>query len=545
MPRRKKTEVNIDPEEESFIVINTASTPKPVSTEDPMPSIDELAQRAMDRAVREYNWDNKMFSVILDSKGSVNNPTSEYISNLADYPQESLDKTMQIIRIISRMVNIDDIIGKVVESIRTNINTDYRLSFKSEDGRNKSKKLKEARKFIEDFNDAIKLKRIIRGKVPRAYQEGNVIMCLRNDGNDWVVDSYPVGLAVLAPYTIGGEPVVLIDINELKTRLQKAGFKTRNGKNMFFPTIETEIEANYPKEVYTAYKSKEPYAQLDVRYTGVVRIGDCDKTYGLSPIFRALNSALILAAFYHSDELNSKARAKKILFQNFKKEVLGEKFDKSPIKEMILSHKELLTAYKQNGSVVYTAPGWVDDLKYVEPKADLIDVKNIAFHQNRELATLGISFLSSESANQSVSTATISLEQLMKTINSITEQFEEIFQKWYENVLQDNGYDPSYAPSIKILDSEALEFKLKKELATFFYSTLNLSMKTTLETLGYDLTEEISRREEENDQKLESVFFPRVSQFNVSKDTPTNGRPPAEEKTEKTQYDQEYNKVRT
>lgn len=541
--RKKEMPQENDMEESGFIVLNTAA---PKQSESAVQiTTDQIAERAMEKAVREYNWDNKLYSVILDNKGSVTNPTSEYIDTLADYPQDDINKTLQIIRIISRMVNIDDVIGKTVEAVKVNINTDYRLSYKTEDGRNKSKKLKDAQTLIADFNDEIKIKRLIRERVPQTYQDGTVIMYLRNEQeNSWSVDIYPLGVALIAPYLIGGEPVVLIDMNELKSRLQKSGFKTRSGKDMFFPTIEKEIERNYPASVYQAFKNKEPYAQLDVRYTGVVRIGNGDRKYGISPIFRALNPSLILQSFYRSDELNSKARAKKILFQNFKKEVLGQNFDKNPTKEMALSHKELLTAYKQSGSVVYTGTGWVDDLKYVEPKSDLIDTKTIAYHLNREMTTLGITFLSSESANQSVSTATISLEQLMKTINSISEQFEEIFKKWYENILQDRGFDPSYAPSIKILDSEALEFALKKELATFLFSVLNLSMKTTLEILGYDLTEEISRRNEENSRKLEEIFTPRASQYTSSGTVAPEkeiGRPKSDEETDKTQYDKTYN----
>jgi hypothetical protein len=535
----------VKPEEEqseNFIVID-ASPPKKTDNEKVL-SLEDIAQRAMESAMREYNFDNKVYSVVLDSKGSAQDPTTEYLTQLADNPQNNLDKILQINRQISRAINIDDVIGKTVEAVRVNINTDYRLSYKKEEGRNKSKKLKDIRGFIDDFNEEIKIKRIIRERVPEAYKNGTVIFYLRNDeGKSWSVDVYPLGVAKVAPYSIGGEPIVLIDINELKSRLQKLGFKTRAGKNMFFPTIGDEIKANYPPEVYQAYVNKEPYAELDIRYSYVVRIGNDGGLYGVSPIFRALPASLILQSFYKSDEVTSRASAKKLLVQIMRENMLGDNGDKRPTTEMAFAHKELLKAYRQSGSVVYSAPAWIESVSYCEPKIGLTDVNIYRYHLNRVMASLGITFLSPESANQSVSTATISLEQLMKAINSIMEQFEDMFKKWYAQVLIDSGYDPTYAPDIKILDSEALEFKLKKELATFVYSQLNLSMRTALEILGYNLEEEVQRREEENQRGFDKIFTPRASQF-TSSGNEKNGRPPAEEETDKTQYDDEYNKTR-
>lgn len=549
MPRRKKIVEQPIQEEyktEDFLVINTSADTEKKENEETVVSVDAIIARQMERAMREYNFDNKISSVILDNSGSITDPTTEFISRLAEYPQDDLEKTRQIISVISKMVNLDDIIGKTVESIRVNINTDFRLSYKTQQGRNKNKKLEEAKKLIDDFNEEIKIRRIIRDKVPDAYQDGTVIMYLRKDAETgWIVDVYPLGVAIIAPYTVGGDPVVLIDMVELKSRLQKVGFKTRAGKNMFFPTIDEEIRQNYPEPVYEAFKNKDPYAKLDVKYTGVARIGNRGKRYGLSPIFRSLSSALILQAFYRSDELNSKARSKKILWQSLKKETLGPQFDRNPANEMAFAHSELLKAYKQKGSVVYTAPAWVEALGYAEPKSDLIDTKTVAYHLNREMSTLGIGFLSMEGANQSVSTATISLEQLMKTINSVTEQFEEIFRKWYMQILIDEENDPSYAPDIKILDSEALAFELKKELATTLYTIFNLSMKTSLEILGIDLEDEKAKRKAENDDKLEQLFFVRSTAYtssgNGKVDPPGNGRPQSKTPTEKNQYDQNYN----
>lgn len=344
---------------------------------------------------------------------------------------------------------------------------------------------------------------------------------------------------------MGGLPIVMINMNELKSRLQllRGKYKDKSGKSLFYQTLDEEIKECYPDEVYQAYLNKNPYAKLDPAYTGVVRVGNRGKKYGLSPLFRALPSSILLQTFRKSDEVNAKARAKKILWQSFKDDVVKADPARNFTKEMAFAHKELRAAYSQPGSVVYSAPSFIGTLAYVNPQSDLIDEKTISHYLSREMATLGIGFLFSSGSNQSVSAASISLEQLMKTINSISEQFEEIFKRWYEVVLKDKGYDPSYAPDIKILDSEALEIKLKMELAKFLYSILNLSMKTTLSVLGYDAEEEKQIRDKENKDGYDTTFSPRAGSFNAPSNQNTDkkaGRPEGEE-NDKQGYDENYN----
>lgn len=547
MPRRKKIEPTVVPQSEpqDFLVLNTSA--KPQKVEDQIVSIETITREALDSAVRSYDFNNKIGSTILESKGSYLEPTIDILDGLADRPQFDLSKILQINSIIAKRINIDDIIGKVVESIYTNVNDEYRHSYKSPDGRNKSKKFEQAKKVIEKFDEEVNTKRIIRENTACAYYEGNAILCLRgNKDAGWCVDYYPLGVAIISPYTVAGERVVMIDMNELKNRLVRSGFKLRNGKDMFFPSVEDELRDNYPEEVYEAYKAKNPYAKLNVARTGLIQIGKLNGFYGVSPIFRALLSSLILQGFYKSDELNSKARSKKILLQ-----ILRQPSNLTPnagldIQGQAYAHKEIIKAYRQPGSVVYTAPNNVEKVEYIEPKADMVNIDTVAFHLNREMSTLGIGFLSMESSNQSVSTAKISLEQLMKTINSITRQIERVFKKFYEQVLIDSGLDPSYAPNISILDSEYLEFSLRKELAQTLYTMFNGSLRTALELLGIDLDDEADRRRKEKEDGLEEVFTPRVSMYTnngkspQSKDSPDNGRPKGEE-NDKQGYDETYN----
>lgn len=545
MPRKKKQMVeSLSQETEDFVVLNTSAKPVDVVKEDT--SVESIVNRAVESAVRSYNFNDKLSSAILDASGSFLTPTIDTLDRLAENPQDDIKKILQINTLVSKRINIDDIIGKVVESIYVNINDQYKLNYPSTQlGKIKQKKFESAKALIDEVNDDVNLSGLIREKTTSTYYEGNCILCLRRDPDaGWLIDSYPLGVGILAPYTVGGEPVVLIDMNELKARLQRAGFKYRSGKNMFFPTIEEEIKANYPPEIYAAYKNKDPYAKLDVEYTGVVRIGNLSRRYGLTPIFRALSSSIVLQSFYKSDEVNSKARSKKILHQILRQQntTTGTNVGLD-ITGQAYAHKELIAAYKNGGSIALTSPNNVEKLEYVEPKSDLVDIKTIVFHLNREMSTLGIGFLSMESNNQSVSTAKISLEQLMKTINAITTQFERIFKKFYRRILIDEGFDPAYAPSIKILDSEYLEFALRKELSVLLYSTFNASLRTALELVGVDYADEVERRKAEEETGISQYFKPRLTAFtNGGNAEPVKegGRPDGEE-TDKKVYDETYN----
>ena len=504
-------------------------------------SDEEFILKELDTSMRTYYFNNKQYSVFLDERGTDETPTTDILNELAISPQDDISKVIRINNIVSKYVNLDDIIGKVVESVYVNINTRYRLSYPEIEGRNKAKKAAAARKTIEDLNNEIKLSRVIREYASRTFQEGTVILYLRSDETGWVVDYFPLGVAFIAPYKIGGEPVVMIDINKLSSKLQKAGLKTKKGKDMFFRTVEEEIKENYPKEVYDAYIAKDTYAKLDVRYSGVLRIGNCGKKYGISPIFRAIPSAVLLQNFYKSDEVNSKARGRKILAQYLKKELLGQAGEKNPFQQQTFSHRELINACNRKGSIFYTAPGYVEKIEYVEPSSDLINTDTITYHLNREMSTLGIGFLSTN-GTQSVSTAKLSLDQLMKTINSIAEQLEELLEKWYQQVLLDEHNLPEYAPRLTIIDSQALDFELQKDLATLLYSTMNLSLRSTLDILGYDVDEEKVRRKAENDADFENIFKARATSFTASGSGDNEGgRPESKEKTNKTEYDDTYN----
>lgn len=538
MPRKPKA-ASTQTECEDFIVVSAQAPPGAEETKEY--SVEQETQRLLEQAMKSYDMLQKQSSAFLTEKGSYTAPTSDELAQLSECPQDDINKILRINSIIGKYSNLDDVLGTVTEAIRINLNTDYRLSYKNVEGRNKSKKADKARDIINSFNKEISIKRQIRELIPRAYMEGTVITYLRRSENSWTLDLFPLGVALISPYNVNGDPVVLVDVNELKSRLIKTGLRTRNGKNMFFDSIEQEVRENFCDEIYQAYLKKEQYAKLDIRYTGVLRIGNCGRKYGVSPALKSLSTSLILETFQKSDMLNAKARAKKVFYQLLDPILLGTDGNKNPIPQQRLAHKEFIDAYKQT-PCLYSASAYVKSIGVLEPKGEMVGKDVILYYLQKQMSSLGIGFTALDS-NSSISSAKISLAQLMRNINSIGESLEEVLEKFYRQILIDEGIPPDYAPSIKIIDSEALEPELKIKLASILYATLNTSLKTTYEVLGLDFEEELMRRREENSNGVDKEFYARESLYTKSGDSPEqdkNGRPKGEE-NDKQDYDENYN----
>ena len=508
----------------------------------------EIAEKWLSEALKKYDPTNRQYSAILNDKSSQNTVTQDVLDTLAKNPQNDVAKIKQINSIVKYYINSDDIIGKVAETIETNVNTESRLSYNSfSNQRNKSKTLEKAKDIIDEFNRGIDLKGFIRKSIPTTYTDGTYIAYLRHDNGDYKIDYFPIGIALISNYSIGNKPVVLIDIEALKSGLANNYPKTKKKKPLFFENMEAEIKANYPQEVYDAYKNKEQYAKLDIRYSAVCRIGNLNGKYGLTPIFRALPSTLMLKTFEDADRITAKANAKKIIFQKLRKEVMGTDYNKDGFEIMAYSHENLMRAFKQQ-TVLVTCPPAVENINYVESKTELTDTNVINSYRTRTLSTLGISFLM-DTSSQSVSTATISVSQLMKTINKIGEQLETILEDWYKQVLSDNGIDAEYAPNITIIDSEQLEMDVRKDLASVLYTTFNASLGTTLGLLGINVEDEAAKRIDEKAKGYDEVFSPRLTAYTNSGSNTTDdiGGRPEDNKTEtvdKKTYDKEYNKTR-
>lgn len=503
-------------------------------------SVSNLSERQL-IAISAYDPKNTNYSVYLNEGVSPSATlTVEEIDKLLTNTQNDLSKVLKINAYNRKLVNQNDIIGKTVESIDTNINTEIKITYgRAEEGRNKKKQLEQFKSLIEDVNEGIKPKRITRNAVSTSYMEGNWIAYLRHEKKDnYTVDFYPLGVCIITDTLYNGEPIVWMDMNELRKRLQKTYKKTKKKKPLMFANMEEEVKNSYPKEVYEAFIAKEDYAILDPKYTGVIRVNNLNRKYGVSPITRAYKDLAMLDTFADTDRINSKAKGKKIIHQKMRKEVMGQDYNKDFFPELSYAHQNFMDAWKQS-TVVVTSPPTIESIAYVEPSVEMTSKDTYNIYRSKALTTLGIQFLM-DSGSQSVSTASISVTQLMRTINSITEQLEDIYKKWYRQIAIDNDYPPQYTPDVEVIDSEQLEFEMKKTLSEFCYNTLGASRETCFSLVGLNLADEAEKRHNEVSKEYDSLFQPYGTAYTKSANSDRQGgRPKSNEDKGKQLYDEE------
>lgn len=468
------------------------------------------------------------------------------IIDLGMSPQTSLPKTMRISSHNLFLANTNDLVGKFIDTIRTNINTEVRLTYEHRgEGRNKKKKFAEIQQLIHDFNDEINIKKIIRESVITAYLTGNWIGYLRRDDDQYVIDEYPLGVVEISPYNIAGNPVVMFNIRQLKNRLRKVYRKTKKNKALFFENMEEEVEANYSSEVVEAFKSNEAYVPLEYSNTGVIRINNMGRPYGCSPLLRAYQGLRVIGNLENSDDINSKARARKVIAQIMRKELIADDPRRDTYPQQAYAHATLASAFSNHTTVLVTCPPTVESLAYIEPSAELISIETHNYYRSKVLSTLGVSYLS-DSDNQSVTTGSISVSQLMKEINSITEQLDNILYRWYRQVLIDNGYDPYYAPHVSVIDSELMSMDMRKSMSDFYYNTLGASRDTIFEMAGLNVKDEAEKRKAEKEEGYDELFVPYGNSYTKSSDDTEetdSGRPESTDNEAKQVYDQETNSV--
>ena len=513
-------------------------------------SLNELSEERMNNVIRNavasYDPENKQYSTYLKISASSETLTVDRIDELARGLQSSLTNVQTVNGIIRNYINKDDLIGITYDAIEANVNTEFKCSFAQfPEQRNKTKQVNYAREVIDDFNTQINVRSLLRAAIPMTYAEGTYIIYLRQKDENYIVDYYPLGIAEISDYLSNGQPVVLINMSKLKSALSKSMLKDKKNKALFFENQETEIQNNYPDEVYQAFKNGDTYAKLDVDHCGVIRIGNMGQKYGVSPLFRALRPALMLETFDISDRVNAKAKAKKIILQQLDPALMGPNNDKKGFAEQVTAHDNLLRAWKQNTVLVTTAP-YVKDIRYVEPKVEMTNIETVKQYRNREMAALGICFFNTD-GQQTVSTAKVSLDQLMKNIGKIAEQIEDVLKRWYRIRLEDAGVDPMYCPDVKVSTTEMMGMEMKKAIAQFLFTTLNCSYRTAYEYMGLHAEDELRKRQAETEEGYDDVFVARQTSYTSTGSSGAGGdsdkktgRPKGEE-TEKQIYDQQRN----
>ena len=511
---------------------------------------EEIARNWMKSALESFDPKNAQYSVYLEDKSQGDNSiTLEDIHKYAQNAQSDLTKILKINSIVRQKINEDDIIGKVYEALIANLNSDVRISFNNLPEKYSKKKKEQAESIIKQFHKETNINDILTSSIPTVYTEGNCVKYLRRKNGHYIIDIYPLGVAIVSDYMENRLNYILIDMNELKDRLQKTTLKTKKNKPLFFGSIEDEIKNNYPPEVYQAFKNKEKYAKLDIKYTGLNRFCNLNRKYGLTPIFKALKPSIMLDNYDKADAINTKAKAKKIIHQVLRKETMGKDYDRKGLEEMAYAHENLVASWK-NQVVLYTSPACVEKIEYVEPSVDTTNISTINQCRSRLTSALGISFLNTD-GEQTVSTATISIKQLMKTINKIAEQEEQILSRWYAVILEENNIPIEYCPTPHILDAELLEFEMKKDLSELLFSKFNCSYSTAYKLVGIDVEDEIAKRKEEKELGYDEILTPHSTSYNSSGNDSEVGRPSGttndgnEVNDSKQEYDENYNQTRT
>lgn len=479
---------------------------------------EEKAKHWMEEALQSFDPTNKQYSVYLNEQsGEDSKLTIEDIKRLARNAQSDLNKILKINSLVRQEINEDDIIGKVYEAVVANLNANVRISFDNLPQKYTKKKKDEAEKLIKRFHKETNINQILSSSIPTVYTEGNCIKYLREKNGHYVVDTYPLGVAIVSDYNVNGNPYILIDIRELTSRLQKTTIKGRKNKPLFFNSIVDEIKNNYPPEVYQAYIDKEHYAKLDIQRCGINRFCNMNRKYGLTPVFKALKPNLMLDTFDEADKINAKAKAKKIIHQVLRSELLGTEGNRKGLEEMAYAHENLVKAFR-NPTVLYTSPPFVEKIEYVEPKVEMSNVDSINQYRSRVTSALGISFLNTD-GKQTISMGNISIKQLMKTINKIAEQEEKILGQWYCLILQENDIPLEYCPTPHILDAELLEFEMRKDLSELLFSKYNCSYSTAYELVGMDVRDEIEKRKQEKELGYEDILSVHPTSYNSSGDS--------------------------
>ena len=471
------------------------------------------------------NYDIKslkhLYDRILENESKSYSTTQEELSRLAKNTQTDMEKIIKINGIVKYNINKDDIIGKTIEVIENNVNTKFTINYPNVNGLNKNAKKKEIKmkeelkKAIEKFNEQIDIPSLIVECVSSVYTEGNYIFYLKGDANTrYGIIKYPLGYVEISNRFIDGEPIVVFNINKLKTEISSSISKYGNMKAKqtvdILKVVEEEVKRDYPNEVYDGYKVGDSYTYLNPERVGVVRINNLGQAYGLTPIFKALSPLLTLETIDATDRKNISAKAKKIIFQKMRKECMdeGRNIDLNAVG---YAQASLLQAM-QNDVVVYTGNPYVESLEILEPQTDPTSNDVVLSNRNRVFNALGISFVTNES-KQSMNTVKISYEDLLKTINKITRPLESVINKFYRQFCAENGFPVEYSPTIKIHDTKLLDIDSLLKLVDLYYSKIGVSYKTVFENLGLDYNEEFSRRKEENDNDLENVFFPHSNSY--------------------------------
>lgn len=489
------------------------------------------------------------FNMALEKETGQFVTTLEDIQNLAKNPQFDREKVKKIYSLLEYYINKDVFLGKTFEVLSNNINTNYRVIYPNSLPEKKGKKqtakdrqvLDLAKKTVEDFIDKIDIRRFIANAVLTVYTRGNFISYLNGDARrGFSIDEYPLDMAEITKMKIGGTNLVTLDTRELKTRMDTEYKKYKNLKSTyefidFKQAILEIIKEEYPEEVVNAVSVNDSVAVLNPQRVGVARINNLKGQYGISPLFKALKSLLMLEQIDSSDSKVIIGKTKKIIFQKLSDKLLdgtspgasGKVFAR---KESNYAQGALLQALTEE-VVVYTGQPFVDSLQIIEPNAQLTDSNVKQQHKDDVINAVGIGFTTNTSSG--VAVTQYIYDDLLKTINKIVKrEIEPILNKYIQVVMNEYGFDVAISPKIEIQSTEMLDLDSLAKVVELYRNKLNLSMETIFEAIGLDVEDETYKRLNENsienpyavngESGLSSIFYPYATSYTMSGSSNSN-----------------------
>ena len=483
------------------------------------------------------------FNMALEKETGQFVTTLEDIQNLAKNPQFDREKVKKIYSLLEYYINKDVFLGKTFEVLSNNINTNYRVIYPNSLPEKKGKKqtakdrqvLDLAKKTVEDFIDKIDIRRFIANAVLTVYTRGNFISYLNGDARrGFSIDEYPLDMTEITKMKIGGTNLVTLDTRELKTRMDTEYKKYKNLKSTyefidFKQAILEIIKEEYPEEVVNAVSVNDSVAVLNPQRVGVARINNLKGQYGISPLFKALKSLLMLEQIDSSDSKVIISKTRKIIFQKLSDKLLdgtspgasGKVFAR---KESNYAQGALLQALTEE-VVVYTGQPFVDSLQIIEPNAQLTDSNVKQQHKDDVINAVGIGFTTNTSSG--VAVTQYIYDDLLKTINKIVKrEIEPILNKYIQVVMNEYGFDVAISPKIEIQSTEMLDLDSLAKVVELYRNKLNLSMETIFEAIGLDVEDETYKRLNENsienphavngEKGLSSIFYPYATSYTMS-----------------------------
>jgi len=142
---------------------------------------EDIAKQWMSKAMQSFDPSNRQYSVYLNEQTYGDDSiTLDDIRLLAKNAQNDISKILKINSIVRQEINGDDIIGKVYETIVTNLNSDIRISFENLPSNFKKKFKDKAESLIKQFHKETNINSILSTSIPSVYVEGNCVKYLRS-----------------------------------------------------------------------------------------------------------------------------------------------------------------------------------------------------------------------------------------------------------------------------------------------------------------------------------------------------------------------------